>query len=625
MFVIGTAGHIDHGKSTIIKRLTGIDPDRLPEEKARGLTIDLGFAWMELPSGEWVGFVDVPGHEKFVKNMIAGVGSIDAALLVIAADDGWMPQTEEHLQILELLGIKKGFIILNKVDLVESDWIELIIADIRERLKDRRIEFQDIIPVSATDGRGFDTLIKALDDLLRETSSRPDISKPRLYADRAFTITGRGTILTGTLIGGKFRVGGDVSVYPANERGRIRSLQTHKKQIENAVPGSRVAVNITGTPKGKLHRGIMISSIPNLQTSNTINCFFEVPPTGKIPLKHNSEIDFLLGTAEILGRVLLLEKKVIKPGENGFCKLRLSNSICPFIGDRFIIRLPSPAITIGGGIILDFRLRGRIKPHSAEMDYIKSLYPLSPNSIICAVLDYYGFWGPEEFDYARNSIFPDDDFQKELNGFIDKGEVVKSGNYFFSRKTIEKYSGAISEKLKKHHKNFPWVKGMGAKQLMDIAQLPKGEPGLKLLEIIASSEDISSEQGIYFLSEHSVNLPPELNNLASELIEEFLKTTVEYPTRQELEKRGNDYRVVVRFLISSGMLIECGGGIIFHRDIFRELKSKVVDFLTQNQKAKSSELRKLLNTTRKYVIPFLEKLDEEGITVFDGECRRLAE
>ena len=422
MFVIGTAGHIDHGKSSIIKRLTGMDPDRLPEEKERGLTIDLGFAWMQLPSGQRVGFVDVPGHEKFVKNMIAGVGSIDAALLVIAADDGWMPQTEEHLQILELLRVKTGLIILNKIDLVEPGWVELMIADIEEHLKNRDIKFKEILPASAFSGQGFEQLIDSMDRLLKDTPARPDINKPRLYADRAFTIVGMGTVLTGTLIAGKFDVGDEVSLYPVNERARIRNLQTHKEQINTAVQGSRVAVNITGSEKRNLHRGIMISGSADLRTASSLNCFVNIPPTGKTSLKHNTRIVFLLGTAEILGKILLFADEVIKPGSGGFCKIRLQEEVCPFLGDRFIIRLPSPSRTIGGGVILDFTIAGRIKPGSKELAYIKSLNPLSAGAIVNSILDYKGYWDSRDSDYVHNSIFADESFKVELTKLSDSGK-----------------------------------------------------------------------------------------------------------------------------------------------------------------------------------------------------------
>ncbi|MCP4632022.1 MAG: selenocysteine-specific translation elongation factor, partial [candidate division Zixibacteria bacterium] len=551
MFVLGTAGHIDHGKSSIINRLTGIDPDRLPEEKARGLTIDLGFAWMQLPSGEQVGFVDVPGHEKFVKNMIAGVGSIDAALLVIAADDGWMPQTEEHLQILELLGVKGGLIILNKIDIVEPDWVELVISDIESQLKDRKIQFSGIIPVSAYNGSGFEELISSIDNLLKQEQSRPDIGKPRLYADRAFTITGMGSIFTGTLIGGKFKTGQEAELCPIDEKVRIRSLQTHKESIDVAVPGSRVAVNVTGGEKRNFKRGIMVSGLNNLHTESLLNCHLNIPSQSKIPLKHNSEIVFLLGTAEILGRVLLLENEILKPGENGLAKIRLPEDVCPFIGDKFILRKPSPATTIGGGVILDFKIHKRIKKDSKEIEYLNDIYPPTVESIVTALLNYQGVVGPDEFIYFRNSIFRDDEYSDYINQLVSEGKLLKSKDYYYSETFLKANSEIIRGRLDKFHKSLPWAPGLGAKELLDKAGVDSGNIGMAFLELLQLRNLLNCEKGIYRLLEHSTNLPPKMQTIAAGLIGLYRNTPFDSMTRQDVEKKGADYQVVIKYLIGT--------------------------------------------------------------------------
>ncbi|MBD3170174.1 MAG: selenocysteine-specific translation elongation factor [candidate division Zixibacteria bacterium] len=623
MFVLGTAGHIDHGKSSIIKRLTGIEPDRLPEEKARGLTIDLGFAWMELPSGTQVGFVDVPGHEKFVKNMIAGVGSIDACLLVIAADDGWMPQTEEHLQILELLGIKRGLVILNKIDIVEPDWAELVTADIESRLEERNIEFMDIIPVSAVTGDGFDKLTSAMEKLLDSSITRPDVGKARLYADRAFTISGMGTVLTGTLTGGSLKTGQEISLYPSEEQARIRSLQTHKKTIETAVPGSRVAVNVTGSEKRLLRRGIMISGLTNLQTSNYLNAHFKIPPTGRIALKHNSEVVFLLGTAELLGRVLLLEGDMIKPGEEGYGKIKLPENVCPFIGDRFILRLPSPALTIGGGTILDFSIRSKIKRDSDELKYIKSLYPVSSRSIINSVLFLNGSWGDSEFQYVRNSIFNNNEFKKTFEELSEAGEIIQSGSYYFSKKYFDESRERVEKSIKAYHAKSPWSPGLGGKELLDTADVRADESGALLLKKMVEDGILVYGDGIYGHPGHKNKLPDKLQAIADDLLKQYETNPLEAPTRAELEKKGKDYQIIIRYLTSNDKLIDCGGVLLPESELAR-IKDDIRDYLQNNEKAKSTDLRKHLNTTRKYAIPLLEYMDSIGFTEFDGEYRKLA-
>ncbi|MBD3232884.1 MAG: selenocysteine-specific translation elongation factor [candidate division Zixibacteria bacterium] len=624
MYVLGTAGHIDHGKSSIIKRLSGIDPDRLPEEKARGLTIDLGFAWMRLPSGSRVGFVDVPGHEKFVKNMIAGVGSIDAALLVIAADDGWMPQTEEHLQILELLGVKSGLVLLNKIDAVDPDWGELVAADIEERIENRSIEFKGVIPVSAITGDGFDRLIESLEQLLSETVPRADVEKPRLYADRAFTITGMGTVLTGTLTGGKLSVGDEVTIYPVSEKARIRNLQSYKESLKTATQGNRVAANVTGSEKRNLHRGIMISGLNDLRTADFLNCYFKVPPTGKIPLKHNSQVVVLLGTAEVLSKVLLFEDKMFKPGEEGFCRIKLSEPVCPFLGDRLIARQPSPATTIGGGVILDFQLTRRIKTGSKELDYIRSLHPISPENIINATLEFKGYWDDDDRNYVRNSVYSEDEFQQVLNRLVESGVVEESNRIYFAEDFVERIEKETTRILEKHHNESPWTQGIGAKELTNSIGIPDQSVGDAALELLTTRGKVQYSQGVYSLSKHSASLPDPLERLAAEIETMFKEKPWEAPTKSELEKQSKDRQVVLNYLLKSGILIDCGGGIILHSDVFDKSKQIVIDYLKANGKAKSSELRKALNTSRKYAIPFLEKLDRDRITSFDGEFRTLA-
>jgi selenocysteine-specific elongation factor len=622
MFVIGTAGHIDHGKSSIIKRLTGMDPDRLPEEKDRGLTIDLGFAWMTLPNGERVGFVDVPGHERFVKNMIAGVGSIDAALLVIAADDGWMPQTEEHLQILELLGIKKGLILLNKIDLAEPDWLELVKGDIESRLKDRSVDFLDIVPVSAADGTGFDTLPGSLEKLLEHTRERADIGKPRLYADRAFTIAGMGSVITGTLTGGKLKVGDDVAVYPYGVKGRIRNLQTHKQSIETAVQGSRVAVNITGGDRDIIHRGIMISSLLNLATSDMLNCHVQIPASGRTVLKHNSDVVFLLGTTELLGRVLLLEHEYLRPGQSGLCKIKLPGKVCPFIGDRFIIRQPSPAATIGGGVILDFRVTFRIRKGSRELEYLKALYPMNPENVITSILNYKGLWGPNDYSYVINSIFRSDAYRDNLEKMKEDGTVLSCAGFYFSTDYYRSCFARIRDNLEKFHKQYPWLPGLGARELIHQTGLPSDDAGSCLLDLYVENGELVSEKGSFRLKEHVSALSPKLKEIASVLLQDFLERPSEAPTRPEIEKKGKDHQVVVKYLLSTGSLVDCRG-VLLHPRIYEKWKAAISDYLNSHGKAKSTDLRKVLNTTRKYAIPFLEKLDQDGVTAFDGEFRSL--
>ncbi|RMF28066.1 MAG: selenocysteine-specific translation elongation factor, partial [Chloroflexi bacterium] len=351
MRVIGTAGHVDHGKSTLVKALTGIDPDRLREEKERQMTIDLGFAWLTLPGGEPVGIVDVPGHKDFIENMLAGVGGIDAALFVVAADEGVMPQTREHLAILDLLEVKTGVVAITKADLSESpEWLELVMAEVSETLEGTCLEGAPLIPVSAKTGEGLTELLAALEEVLATSEPRRDRGRPRLPVDRVFTISGFGTVVTGTLIDGSFEIGQEVEIQPQGLRARIRGLQTHKRAIEKAVPGSRVAVNLSGVSKEQLWRGSVVTTPGWLRPTLLVDARLRYLEDARHPLRHNAEVKFFSGSTEVMARVRLLSHQELPPGETGWVQLRLAAPVPLVKGDRFIIRRPSPPATIGGGV-----------------------------------------------------------------------------------------------------------------------------------------------------------------------------------------------------------------------------------------------------------------------------------
>lgn len=354
MRVIGTAGHVDHGKSTLVQRLTGIDPDRWAEEKKRGLTIDLGFAWFDLPNGEAVGIVDVPGHRDFIENMLAGVAGIDAVLLIIAADEGVMPQTREHLAILDLLDIQQGLIIVTKTDLIEDDdWLDLIELDIREVVENTVLQDVEILRVSAKSGDGVDMLIKQLSTILDDLPPRTDYNQPRLPVDRVFTVEGFGTVVTGTLSGGTLQIGDTIELQPAGIQGRVRGLQSYKQNIETALPGSRVAVNISGLSKDDVARGDVLAYLGQLQATQLIDVHFQYLADVDRPLKHNSEVKFFSGASATLATVRLLGDETLAPDSSGWIQLRLRDAIPLTQRDRFILRYPSPSQTIGGGLIVN--------------------------------------------------------------------------------------------------------------------------------------------------------------------------------------------------------------------------------------------------------------------------------
>src|SRR5688572_3024929 len=385
MRVIGTAGHVDHGKSTLIAALTGTHPDRLKEEQAREMTIELGFGWLTLPNGEEVGIVDVPGHRDFIENMLSGIGGIDAALLIIAADEGVMPQTKEHLAILDLLRIPAGIIVLTKTDLASdithaggSAWLDLVETDIRAAVASTIMKDAPIIRVSAKNKLGLDQLIQTLSKILEAKPARLDLNRPRLPIDRVFSMSGFGTVVTGTLIDGHLAVGDEVEILPSGIKGRIRGLQTHRKKEESAVPGSRTAANISGVETEQIQRGEVVVQQDQYQPTRRIDASFQLLRDASTSLKHTQEVKFFVSASETIATLRLLGKEELNPGEQGWIQLELRDPVVAVRGDRYILRRPSPGETLGGGVIVDHNPKGRHKRFDKEI--LKSLEALSKGS-----------------------------------------------------------------------------------------------------------------------------------------------------------------------------------------------------------------------------------------------------
>ncbi len=620
MFVVGTAGHIDHGKSSLVLKMTGIDPDRLPEEKERGMTIDLGFAWAELPSGRSIGIVDVPGHERFVKNMVAGVGGIDAVIFVIAADDGWMPQSDEHFNIISLLGIKTGLVALTKCDLVDDDLIQLHTEDIRARLQGSFLENCQIIPASTIDGRGIDEIKSTLDNILTNDIQKPDIGAARLFIDRRFIMQGMGTVVTGTLLEGKLAVDQQVDILPSGLKARIRSLQTHKKSIKEASPGSRVAINLAGIDKDEIERGEAICLPGTVSPASRIGVELTLLNRSKFPLRNGSEVSFLLGTADIQARVFLLDDEIIKPGQKSILKLVLKSPVPAKIGDRFIIRMISPQDTIGGGIVLDTDVVGGRKNRSAQSNILKSRLAMTPDAIIKSEL-------AKSSIFAKSVLFQNTPFEKKcvddaLKLSSSNGEIIISGDKIIQASFLEKYALPGLQIIESEHKAKPWSDGVEpgflAKRLkLDIESLSP------VIEYLISEKKIMNEKGLLRLAEHKAELKPEQKALQGKLNARLSASPLSAPIRKEFVDEDASYEVVINYLRDKGEIIELKGGILFTKRDFETITNNLSEYLESAGKATVSDIKSFLKTSRKYVIPLLERFDQMGLTLRDGDYRIL--
>lgn len=652
MYVIGTAGHVDHGKSTLVHALTGIDPDRLREEKEREMTIDLGFAWLTLPNGESVGVVDVPGHRDFIENMLAGVGGIDAALFIVAADEGVMPQTREHLAILDLLGVDRGIVALTKLDLAESEeWVELVAADVSETLEGTALEGAPIVPVSARTGQGLDELTATLQEMLAQIEPRRDRGRPRLPVDRVFSISGFGTVVTGTLNDGCFEVGQEVEILPRGLKGRVRGLQTHKHKVERAAPGSRVAMNITGVGKAEIERGDVITIPGWLRPTvlvdvqlrylpDTLRSFDYAQDSGQAlrqgsgqalrPLRHNTQVKFFSGAAETLARARILGQETLPPGQTGWVQLRLQEPVTLVKGDRFIVRRPSPPATVGGGVIVDpnpGRKHRRFRPEVIAR--LETLAQGSPSEILLQALERRG---PSRARDLFSASGLGDAAPDALAQLLDAGDVLplgsRPGENLASNRLLAARSwwaalvDQISHQLTNHHRLFPLRVGMGREALRSQLKL---EPKLFNASLTrAAAEGLVQDEGATVrLPSHAVQLDPDQQRQVDALLARFRRQPYTPPSvKESVAAVGED---VLGVLTSRGDLVQVSPEVLFLSQTFAEMVARIQARIKREGSITLGQTRDLLKTSRKYAQGLLEHLDETGVTKRVGDERVMRE
>lgn len=629
MKVIATAGHVDHGKSALVLALTGMDPDRLNEEKARGMTIDLGFAWMALPSGEPVGIVDVPGHIDFIKNMLAGVGGVDAALLVVAADEGVMPQTLEHLAILDLLDAPRGVVALTKIDLVdEPEWLALVEEEVRETLASTSLAGSPILPVSAMTGQGIPELVAALSDTLVAAPPRLDTGRPRLPIDRVFTIAGFGTVVTGTLLDGSLRTGDEVVIEPGEIRGRIRGLQTHKTKIEVAEPGSRVAVNLSGLHPDQLHRGQVLTFPGVVRGSKRVDVRLRSLPDAPALLQHNMEITFHSAAAESFGRLRLLEGDELLPGDVTWAQIELRDPLAVARGDHYIIRRPSPSATLGGGVIVDPSPRRRHRRRRPDLfARFEVLLQGEPGDILEALIAREGPLTAEQVLVATD--LPAAQAQNALDELLAAGRVQpldssQAAGPLLTPTAWTVLRARLQDQLAAYHASNPLRQGMPREEMKNRLQ-PRSGWSTRLFNVIiarAVVDGVVREQGSLLAApEFEVRFSSDQQTAADRLLARFDANPYTPPTvKQSLEVVDED---VLNALIEQGVLLRVASDVLFKREAYEQMVERIRQHLQTHGQITVGECRDMFGASRKYMLGLLEYLDQQRITRREGDARVL--
>lgn len=619
MHVIGTAGHVDHGKSSLVRALTGIDPDRLSEEKEREMTIDLGFAWFRLGNEE-VGIVDVPGHRDFIENMLAGVGGIDLALFVIAADEGVMPQTREHLAILDLLGIRSGIVVLTKTDLIDDpEWIDLVSLEIAEALEGTTLAGAPIVPVSARTKEGLLFLKELLTEQLGQTESRLDSGHPRLPVDRVFSLTGFGTIVTGTLLDGSLRVGDAVELAPEGLRARIRGLQTHKTKRDIAYPGSRVAINLTGINRSELRRGQVITLPGELRPTRLLDVAYRHLADASQPLKHHAAVKLFIGSTEVSGRARILGQDAIEPGESGWVQLSLDSPTAVVRGDRFILRRPSPGETIGGGIVLDSnpgRRHRRFRPD--VLARFEALQAGTPEEIVLQTLLRAG--PAEVTQILERSGLQTSEGVIVLDNLAQKGLLQRLGKYVVAAATWAQLADRATDAVAAYHQEFPLRIGMSREDLRSRLQLPPAVFA-SLVESLVVQERLCETTTLLSLPSHAVTFSSNQQDRIDQLQALFTSNGVNSPSVKECRDLVGDD--VYAALLDQDWLIQLSSDVVYRANDYAQIMDSLQRFLRENGTITAGQARDLLHSSRKYAIALLEHLDELRITRRIGDERTL--
>jgi selenocysteine-specific elongation factor len=628
--IFGTAGHIDHGKTTLVKALTGIDTDRLKEEKERGISIELGFAFLTLPDGTMAGIVDVPGHERFVKTMLAGVGGIDLVILVIAADEGVMPQTREHLHICELLRVKRGLVALTKADLVDEEWLEMVRADIAGTLKGTFLDGCPVVPCSGTTGRGLPELLAAVQAQATTAEPKRTDGTLRLPIDRVFTIRGFGTVVTGTLWAGSLTVGDEVVILPADHRSRVRRLQVHGQTVERAVAGQRTAVNLPGLEVSQIERGDLLCLPGTLRPSEGFDATLSLLPDAPRPLTNRTRVRFHLGTSERLARVVLLDREELQPGAETYVHLRLESPSAALPQDRYVIRSYSPAITIGGGTILDPNPPRERRSRAKMVEHLRVLERGSATERVERHLLAAGFVPVTSDELRGRSDLDAATVAQSLRELTAKGAAVLVGAKgevgALHAERVALVENEILARLGEFHAKEPLKDGLAKEELRRKLppQLTPATFGWVLARL-TEGKRVAVERDKVRLATHHPTLSAAEEELKAK-IDALYRGAGFQPSAPDgvlasLQADRKLAQAVFRRMVDDGVLVKIKEDIFLHRDRYQELRERVLAHFGKELRINVGTMKDLFGVSRKYAIPFLEHLDDVRITRRQGDVR----
>jgi selenocysteine-specific elongation factor len=630
--ILGTAGHVDHGKTSLIRALTGIETDRLKEEKARGITIELGFAHLDLPCGHRLGIVDVPGHEKFVRNMVAGVAGMDMVAFIIAADEGIMPQTIEHFNICKLIGVKEGLIILSKKDMVDEDWLEMVEEEVEEFFQDSFLEKAPILKVSSTTGEGIEEIKQVLDQKVRAINFQEEFGPFRLAVDRVFSMKGFGTVITGTSLSGRISIGDELTFYPGELTAKIRTIQVHGKGVDMVEAGHRTAINLQGIEKDEINRGDMAATPDSMSPANRVDgelhYLADDSKGDSKPLKNRTAVRVHVGTREILGRVILMEKDKIEPGEDAYIQLILQHPVAVWPGDKFVIRSYSPVTTIGGGTIINNappkRKRTLAKDKEQNLKIFKIYGEGTEEEKLLLFLEESGTTGITADQLASRLGIFGKKLKKFLQQPVSTGKIVvveSERQRFVAAVVLEKLNSDILNKLTIYHRQNPLKNGLIREELRSLLTT---KVDLRLLNfsinLLLKKRELIQEDAEIKLTGHSVTLQIDEEDMQEKIAELYLKAGLKPANLKDIILKFKEFpeeriRQIIELLIQQEQLIKVNESLCFHKAAIESIEISLIDFIKREGEIDAPGFKNMTGLSRKFSIPLLEYFDKIKLTI----------